>query len=115
MMTMNTTTNERSFLPLQTTMTEAGTIGAKIDITTKGEDVVVDMANEAEEVDEAGVEDMEVNPSDSIPSTTTTTKTTGAVSPGKMTEALMEDLMDMTTPRRLESPSPRKQGWPRKS
>ena len=105
---MNTTPNKRSFLPLQTTMTEAGTIGAKIDITTKGEDVVVDMANEAEEVDEAGVEDMEENPPDSIPSTTTITKTTGAVRPGEMTEALTEDLMDKT-PRRLESILPRKQ------
>jgi hypothetical protein len=89
-------------------MTEAGTIGAKIDITTKGEDVAVDMANEAEEVDEAGVEDMEENPPDSIPSTTTITKTTGAVRPGEMTEVLTEDLMDKT-PRRLESILPRKQ------
>ena len=109
MTTMNTTkNNERSFLPLQTTMIEAGTIGATTDITIKGKDVVVDMANEVEEVDEAGVEDMEVNPSDSIPSTTAITKTTGAVSPGKMTEALTEDLMDKT-PRRLESILPRKQ------
>ena len=89
-------------------MTEAGTIGAKIDTTTKGEVVAVDMANEAEEVGEAGVEDMEENPPDSAPSSTTITKAPGAARPGEMTEALTEDLM-AKTPRRLERILPRKQ------
>ena len=108
-MITTTTNNERSFLPLQTTMTEAGTSGTTTDTSTKGEDVVVDMVIEAEEVDEVGVEDMEVNLPDSIPSATTSTKTTEAVSPGTVTEALTEDIMELITPRRLERSLPRKQ------
>jgi len=111
MMAMITTTtnNERSFLPLQTTMTEAGTSGTTTGTSTKGEDVVVDMVTEAEEVDEAGVADMEVNLPDSIPSATTATKTTEAVSPGRVIEALTEDTMETITPRRLERSLPRQQ------
>ena len=70
--------------------------------TTNDEDVVVDMASELDEVDKVVVEDMEVNPPDSITSAMTPAKIMEAVSSGMATEASTEDTTEMITSRRLE-------------
>ena len=98
-MTTMTTNNDRSLLPLQTNMTEAGTGGTTAKATTKDKDVVDDMAIEADEVDKTVVDNMEVNPPDSINSIMVPTKITEAASPGMATEAPTEDIMEMTTSR----------------
>ena len=90
-------------------MTETGTGGMTAEATTKDNGVVDETAIEAGEVDKAVVDDMEVNPLDSITSIMIPTTITEAASPGMATEAPTEDIMEMITPRQLERFLPRKQ------
>ena len=90
-------------------MIEAGMGRTTAKATTKDKDVVDDTAIEADKVDGAVVDDMEVNPLDSIISVVIPTKIMEAAIPGTAKEAPTEDIMEMITSCQLERFLPRKQ------